>query len=328
MEYRLLLVPLLSFIITYLSTKSWIKIAKKENFLVKDMNKYNNPKIPSYGGIAVLFGFCMGVFLYISLSIFYFQRTIHLIEIFALLTTILIIAFIGVFDDILGWKRGFKKWQKPLLTIPAAIPLMAINAGFNEIYIPFIGITNIGIFYTFILIPIAIVGASQGFNILAGLNGLESGLASIILLTLGFVTWKQTNKPWLALVCLSIVASLFAFWIFNKYPAKVFPGDILRYPLGALIACVAILGNTEKTALILFIPYFLEFSIKFKNKFKTECFLIPQQDNSLKIPEKTGSLTHLIAKLLSKIKTKVYEKDIVYSLYCFELILVIIVLQI
>ncbi len=326
MDYRLLIAPLLSFIITYIATKTWIKIAKKENFLDKDMNKYNNPKIPSYGGIAVLFGFCIGVFFYISLSIFYFKRTIHLIEIFALLTTTLIIAFIGFLDDILGWKKGLRKYQKPLLTIPAAIPLVAINAGFTRIYIPFLGPTDIGLLYPLILIPIAIVGASQGFNLLGGLNGLEAGLASIILFTLGFILW-QLNKPWLALICLCIVASLFAFWLFNKYPSKVFPGDVLRYPLGALIACVAILGNVEKAALILFIPYFLELFIKAKHKLRTECFLIPQEDGSLKLPNKIGSLTHVFAKVLSKIKSKIYEKDIVYALYCFELILAIIVIS-
>ncbi len=326
MEYRLLIVPLLSFIVTYFATRTWIKIAKKENFLVKDMNKYNSPKIPGYGGIAVLFGFCMGIFFYIALSIFYFKRTIHLVEIFALLTTILIIAFIGMLDDTLGWKRGLKKWQKPLLTIPAAIPLMAINAGFTRIYVPFLGPINIGLLYPLILIPLGIIGASQGFNMLAGLNGLEAGLASIILFTLGFISW-QNNEPWIALICLSIVVSLIAFWFFNKYPAKVFSGDVLRYPLGAIIAGIAILGNIEKAALILFIPYFLEFFIKLKNKFKTECFLIPQKDNSLKPPEKIGSLTHIIAKLLNKIKNKVYENDIVYSLYCFELVLAIIVLH-
>lgn len=327
MEFRLLIIPMLSFIITYFSTKIWIRIAKREDFMVKDMNKYTNPKIPGYGGIAVLFGFCMGVFFYIALSIFYFQRTIHLIEIFALLTTTLIIAFIGMLDDILGWKKGLKRWQKPLLTIPAAIPLMAINAGFTRIYIPFLGPTNIGLLYPLILIPLGIMGASQGFNMLGGLNGLESGLGAIILLTLGFIAW-QINKSWIALICLSMVAALFAFWLFNKYPAKVFPGDILRYPLGALIACIAILGNVEKAALILFIPFFLELLIKVKNKLKTECFLIPQQDESLKPPEKIGSLTHVFAKLLNKFKTKIYEKDIVYALYCFELVLVIMVLYI
>lgn len=327
MELRLLIIPLLSFIVTYLTTKAWIKIAKRENFVVKDMNKYNYPNVPAYGGIAVLFGFCMGVFLYVALSIFYFERTIHLIEIFALLTTILIIAFVGILDDILGWKKGLKQWQKPLLTIPAAVPLMAINAGFTRIYIPFLGPTDIGLLYPLILIPIGIIGASQGFNMLAGLNGLESGMGAIILSTLGFMLW-QLDKPWLALICLSMVISLFAFWLFNKYPAKVFSGDVLLYSLGALIACIAILGNIEKAALILFIPYFIELFIKLKCRLRSECFLIPQKDRSVLPPKEIGSLTHVVAKLLTKIKSKIYEKDVVNTLYCFELILAIIVLSI
>lgn len=327
MELSLLITPLLSFIVTYLITRVWIKIAKRENFIVKDMNKYNYPKIPAYGGIAVLFGFFIGVSFYIALSIFYFERTIHLIEIFALLTTLLIISFVGILDDILGWRRGLKQWQKPLLTLPAAIPLMAINAGITKIYIPFFGSTDIGLLYPLILIPIGIMGASQGFNMLAGLNGLEAGLGAIILSTLGFMLW-QLNKPWIALICLSMIVSLFAFWLFNKYPAKVFSGDVLLYPLGALIACIAILGNIEKAALILFIPYFIELFIKLKHRLRSECFLIPQKDGSVLPPERIGSLTHVVTKLLTKVKTKVYEKDVVNILYCFELILAIVVLSI
>lgn len=331
METRLLIIPLLSFVVTYFATKAWIKIAKQQNFVVKDVHKWNHPAIPHYGGIAILFGFYVGVFFYIALSIFYFNRTIHLIEIFALLTTTLVIAFIGMIDNVMeiggGWRKGLKPWQKPLITIPAAIPLMAINAGFTTMYVPFLGPINFGIFYPLLIIPIGIIGASQGFNMLAGLNGLESGMGGIILFTLGFMLW-QLDKPWLALICLSMVFSLLAFWLFNRYPSKIFAGDVLLYPLGALIACVAILGNIEKAALILFIPYIIELFIKLKHKLKSECFLLAQEDGSVLPPRHIGSLTHLIAKLLLKIKPRVYEKDIVYSLYCFELILAAVVLLI
>lgn len=326
MELRLLIIPLLAFVITYFVIRFWIKFAKREKIVVKDVNKFNKPKVPTLGGIAVLCGFLASIFFYIALSIFYFKRTINLIEILALLTTLLIISFIGLLDYLGGWKRGFKQWQKPLLTLPAAMPLMAINAGYTHMLIPFIGRINTGYFYPLVLIPIAVMGASQGFNMLAGLNGLSVGLATIILFALGFISW-QTQQTWLAIICIAAVASLLAFLIFNKYPAKILPGDVLRYPLGALIAGVAILGNLERAALILFIPFFIELFIKTKHKMKTECFLVPQEDNSLEVSE-IGSLTHLIGKLLKKFKSKIYESNIVLSLYIFELILAIIVIMI
>ncbi|MEM7825894.1 MAG: glycosyl transferase family 4, partial [Candidatus Aenigmatarchaeota archaeon] len=110
--------------------------------------------------------------------------------------------------------------------------------------------------------------------------------------------------------------SLIAFLIFNKYPAKVFPGNTLTYATGALIACTAILGNMEKIAVFLFIPYFLEFLIKAKNKFKTECFGIPQKNGSLKAPGRIGSLTHALLKFVRS------EKGVVFSIVAIELLLV------
>lgn len=304
----------------------WMKVALKENILVKDMNKPAHPKVIGYAGIAVLTAFILGILLYVGITVFYFKRAIHLIEIFAILSTLLIIGFIGIVDDLVGgWRKGLKRWQKPLLTLPATLPLMAIKAGESLMILPIIGLVNLGIAYPLILIPIGIIFASQGFNMLAGLNGLEAGNGMIIISALGFIAWK-TGQPWLALVALIMTASLFAFYLFNKYPSKIFPGDVLLYPIGALVAAIAILGNMERIAIILFLPYIAEFFIKAKNKMSTECFLTPNKDSSLEPPEKIGSLTHLIAKIIKKIKGKVYENDIVLSIYLIELLLVAFVL--
>lgn len=326
MEYIFLLLFLMSFLVTIITVRIWIKIAKREKILVKDMNKYNHPLIPPSGGIAVLVGFLAGVLSYIGVSIFYFERTIHLIEIFAVLTTVLIISFIGILDDfVCGWRKGFKRWQKPLLTIPAALPLMVINAGVSKIHIPFLGTIFTEFLYPLLIIPAGIVGASQGFNMLAGLNGLEAGMGSIILLTLGYIAWQMGNS-WVSIIAGIAVFSLLAFLIYNKYPSKVFSGDVMLYPLGALIACIAIVGNMERAALILFIPYFIELVIKTKNKLKSECFLIPNEDDSLESPEVLGSFTHLVLRLLKKFKSKVYEYEIVFAIWAFEVILAIIVI--
>ena len=70
----------------------------------------------------------------------------------------------------------------------------------------------------------------------------------------------------------------------------------MTYPVGALIAIVAILGGYELIAATLFMPYFVEFFIKMRSNFKSECFGIPQKDGTLKPPEKIGSLTHILMK--------------------------------
>lgn len=303
-------------------TKAWIKFTKKEGIVVVDVNKYDKRKVSSSGGIAVIFSFVVAVLFYIGLWVFAYSKTANLVEIFALLTTILIIAFIGFVDDFTGgWKKGLKQWQKPLLTIPAALPLMAIKAGYSTMSLPFFGQVHLSWIYPLILIPIGIVGASQGFNMLAGLNSLSTLMGGIILFALALVAYV-TGQPWLALITATMVACLIGFFIFNRYPSRVFEGDVLLYPLGAMIAAVAILGNMEKIAVVLFIPFLIELVIKIKNKLKSECFGVPQKDGTLEYPKEIGSLTHVVMRFLFKIKKKIYEKDVVLAFVILEIILV------
>ncbi len=300
MEIVLLVCFIVAFLTTYLLTPLWIRAVKKVGLVGKDLNKFDRPEVAEFGGITVVAGFMAGVLIYIGLTTFYFHfepGDTNLILILAGISTLLGITIVGMLDDILGWKTGLKQWQKPLLTIPAALPMMAVNAGHSTMAVPFFGTVNFGILYPLVIIPLGIAGASNGFNMLAGFNGLEAGLGAVILGFLGYVAWQAGNS-WVAMLSISMVFALLAFLFYNWYPAKIFPGDTLTYSVGALIASVAILGNMEKIAMILFSLYFVEFLIKAKTKFKGECFGKPEEDGSLSVPgEKVESVTHLMMKL-------------------------------
>ncbi|MEW6063428.1 MAG: glycosyltransferase 4 family protein [Nanoarchaeota archaeon] len=323
MEYILLISFLLSFLVTFIVTPRWVKRAVDSGLTGKDMNKLKSPRIAEIGGICVVMGFLIGMLFYIALETFYFKSEYRTAQLMAVVATVLIVTIIGLVDDILGWKIGLRQWQKPLLVLFASLPIVVLNVGKSLMHIPFIGDVNFGMLYPFLLVPIAITGAANGFNLLGGFNGLEAGMGAIILFSLGFIAWL-TESSWVSMIAIIMFFSLLAFYFYNKHPSKVFPGDTLTYSVGALIAAVAIAGNLERMALILFIPYFIELIIKAKNRFKTECFAVPQRDGSLKPPAKIGSLTHLIVKIINKINGKAYERDVVYSLFLFEIILVII----
>ncbi|PKM92357.1 MAG: glycosyl transferase family 4 [Euryarchaeota archaeon HGW-Euryarchaeota-1] len=242
----------------------------------------------------------------------------------AILVTVLIITIVGFADDILGWKIGLKQWQKPLLTLPAAVPIMVINAGTSTMNLPLFGVVDLGLIYPLFLVPLAIVGTANGFNMLAGHNGLEAGLGAIILSFLGYVAWVS-GLGWLALVVFAMVAALLGFLVFNWYPAKVFPGDTLTYSVGALIGVVAIMGNMEKIAIILFIPFFIELLLKARYKFKTENYCTPNKNNNtLCLPNgKIYSVCHLsLASLLKINKNLATERNLVLLIYFVEILLV------
>ena len=295
MESILIFSIAISFIITFLAMPLWIRKARRIGLLWEDMNKYGHPKnVASSGGLIVVAGFVFGVLFYIFIRTFIFQAPGGINEdIFALLSMMLIFVIIGLADDMLGWNNGgLSRRLRVFLCLIASIPLVVINAGSSSINLPIFGLVNLGFIYTFVFIPIGIVGATTTYNFLAGMNGLESGQGILILSFLSLVAYK-TGSSWLALIGLIMVASLVAFYIFNKYPAKVFPGDTLTYSIGGLIAAMAILGNFEKIAVFVFIPYIIEVVLKVRGRLKKHSFLKPNPDGSLDLKyDKIYGLTH------------------------------------
>ncbi len=302
-EIVALLSIFLSFFATFVLIRAWIRIAKRFNLVGKDMNKLGEILVPEVGGLPVLFGTLSGLLAYVFFKTFFIKTETHLVVLFAAIIAFMLASFVGFIDDVLGWKQGLAKWQKPLLTLPAAVPLVVINAGQSTMLLPLLGVVDFGIIYPLVIIPIGIVGATNGFNMLSGLNGLEAGLGAIILAALGYIALAN-GAPWLSLVAFCAVAALLAFWIFNRFPAKIFPGNTLTHGTGALIAILAILGNMERAAVILFLPYFAELILKARYKFEVEsCANLPQPDGTLKAPDKTASLVHIFVRLFGHEKT-------------------------
>ncbi|OGJ13049.1 hypothetical protein A3K82_03330 [Candidatus Pacearchaeota archaeon RBG_19FT_COMBO_34_9] len=318
----LLAIPLfLSFFITLFSLPIWIKRANKAGLTGKDINKTGDKKVAEAGGVIVIMGFITGILSYIAIKTFYFKSSTNIIEIFAAFGVLLITAFVGFSDDILGWKIGLNRRTRIIFLLFASIPLIVINAGGSTIN----GL-NLGLIYLVFIIPLGIAGATATFNFLAGYNGLETSQGIILLSALSGVTYFTGNR-WLSIIGLSMVASLAAFYIFNKYPAKVFPGDVMTYPVGALIAIISVLGGIEKIAVFFFIPYIMETVLKIRGKLKKESFAKVNEDGSLEMPyDKIYGLEHLAIYILKKIKPnkKVYEKEVVYLINLFQILVVII----
>lgn len=315
----------ISFFVTFFTLPYWISGAHRRGLEGIDKHKNNKKKIAESGGIAVLVGTCAGILLYIATNTFLFDNQENLIYIFAILSVLLISTIVGLIDDLFGWKKGLGKKTRIFLILFAAIPLIVINAGESTMALPLLGIVNFGLFYPLFIIPLGVVGATITYNFLAGYNGLESSQGILILSALALVTYLTGNR-WLSVIALFMVASLFAFYLFNRYPAKVFPGDVLTYSIGSMIALIAILGNIEKIAVFFFIPYIMETVLKSRGKLVKESFAKVKEDGSLEMPyEKIYGLEHLAIYLLKKIKSngKVYEKEVVYSINAFQIIVII-----
>jgi UDP-N-acetylglucosamine--dolichyl-phosphate N-acetylglucosaminephosphotransferase len=104
-------------------------------------------------------------------------------------------------------------------------------------------------------------------NMYGGMNGLESGLTSInasavivyILLLPFFNTGFTQAELDATTVAAAVLGASVAFFLFNKYPAKVLPGDVGRLPMGAAMAAALILGNMDRLAIVLYFPFGINF---------------------------------------------------------------------
>ena len=321
---------LISFFTVFSIAPSMKKFLGRIDIVGTDQQKKGKPKMATSAGMLVLAGALTGTFFYIGVNTFLIRSPIGLVYILAALCSISIITFIGFLDDINiarkprvskgvnDFRIGLRQWQKPLLTLPAAIPLMAVMAGTSTMEIPILGSMDFGIFYPLLLVPFAVVTVSNATNMLAGMNGTESGMGFVALLSLGIYTF-MLGRTEASIISFAMALSLLAFLRWNWFPAKFLPGDSLTYLTGATIVSVVIIGNVEKFGMFIFLPWIIEAFLKLRSRFSARSLGNLQPDGKLKSPYKrVYSLTHVIMKF-----GPMEEWKISAILICFEIVVCI-----
>ena len=190
------------------------------------------------------------------------------------------------------------------------------------------GLVNLGSIYPLLLVPIAVVCVSNATNMLAGVNGLEAGTSSVMLIAIGIFLLQQ-GSPEGAAIAFCAAAALLAFLKFNWFPAKMFPGDSLTYFAGAAIVSSIVIGNAEKLGMLLFIPWIIEALLKLRGRFNVRSYGDLQRDGTIKAPyDKIYSLTHIAMKLPKWLRMKrgFTEKQIATCIIALEIALAIFVL--
>jgi UDP-N-acetylglucosamine--dolichyl-phosphate N-acetylglucosaminephosphotransferase len=306
---QLVAAMVLSFVVSYLCIPIFNKFMVAAGIVGRDIMKRDSGPIADMGGPGVITGFVLGIFLFIGLEVFALKNSSDLVNILACLNTILIITIIGIFDVLTALmkkkegrgifeklkRRGIPSWFYFFLPLPAAVPLMAVNAGVNSMVLPFIGRVQLGMIYPLVLVPLAVLCCSNATNFFAGFNGLEAGMGVVLHLSLGIFALMSNKLP-AAVLALVFAMALASFLRYNWFPAKVFPGD-LNYTIGTVCACVTVVGNMEKFAILCFTPWILEAVLKALSGFKAENYGILQKDGTVKPHEaKIRSLTHLVMR--------------------------------
>ena len=299
--HLLLLVLIFSFIVSFFSFPIIIPRLKKAGITGRNMNSAKQEEIPEMGGLVIVAGFSGGIILTIFIKTFFrLLPDVYLVSLLACLSTVLIVALIGIIDDLISMRQIIKAF----MPIFAALPLVAIEIGDTIMRVPFIGRINFGIIYPLLLIPLGVTGATNAFNMLAGFNGLEVGLGIVCMVTVSIIAYITGSMTALA-ISLSCLGALLAASYYNWYPAKILVGDIGTLCMGAVLATCVIVGDFETAGVILIIPFVFEFIIKALHKFPSQDWWGVNKDGKLYCPEKGPvSLPQIIMKLSGGIKEK------------------------
>ncbi len=230
---------LLAFSVTHLSMPRIIRKLEKADIVGKDLHKSWKPIVAEMGGFGILFGFIIGMFSGI------YMHDVLAFSLCIVLIVILLVGIIGIVDDLLVLSSK----EKLFLLFLAGLPLIWAAP------------SNVGLLYL-ISIPIAISIGSNLSNMLAGLNGIESGLGIISLASLT-ISCIILGKYDVTIISMSMLGALIAFLYYNKYPAKIFPGDTGTLIIGAAIVSIAFIGRVKLIALIVLMPNIIDAALKF-----------------------------------------------------------------
>ena len=216
-----------AFVVTLITIPPIISLIKKHNLYDKlNARKVHTVPIPTMGGIAIVAGMMMGLFLW-----FPFRNVAPQISFFF---SIAVLFALGIMDDLNDLSAKYKFIVQAGLAALIALSGIRITS-FEGLF----GITELPIMaqYTFTLL--AIVGITNAFNLIDGIDGLAGGLGFMSLVTLGiFLTMNGDVNT--ALIAFALAGGILAFMYFNLNPARIFMGDTGSLVLGFVVAVLCI----------------------------------------------------------------------------------------
>ena len=219
---------------TYSVLPALARRLKRSGIVGKDLHKKRKPRVAERGGIILLLSFA----LFMAFVYFLIRDVLVL---YALLVS-LAFGIYGLWDDM----KQSGKYQKLLVSIGIALGALALS-GFPWLaWIPLL---------------ILLIAVSNIFNLFAGFNGLEIGCSSIVsfFFALSCLLLGKIEAFYLSFGAFFI---LIAFLAHNKYPAKIFPGNVGTLLIGGFFSSIALYYSLFVALIPLLSLYILDMLLK------------------------------------------------------------------
>lgn len=161
-----------------------------------------------------------------------------------------LVLLLGVYDDLRGTNATFK------FTVLALIATIFYILGgrIDALSIPLFGSVALPPLVSFLVTVVWLVGITNAFNLIDGLDGLASGAALFSSLVILGVSISQQH-PLMIVLSLVLCGAVAGFLRYNFNPASIFLGDSGALFIGFLLAAMSVLGTQKaSTAVAIFVP--------------------------------------------------------------------------
>ncbi|MBX5496455.1 MAG: undecaprenyl/decaprenyl-phosphate alpha-N-acetylglucosaminyl 1-phosphate transferase [Bryobacteraceae bacterium] len=240
--YIVFAIGLVSFLISLVLTPIVRDAFLRRNIVDRPdhFRKVHKRAIPRVGGIAIAVAYSASFLIapLIPLPWDVLQNSLSRVALLCMAAGL--VFFTGLLDDLVG----LKPWQKLLEQLIAAG--MAFCAGVQIHLFPGEAID------AYLSLPISIIwiiGTTNAFNLIDGLDGLAAGVGFFATVTV-LVAALISNNSELALVTVPLAGALLGFLRYNFNPASVFLGDCGSLLIGFLLGCYGVLWSHKSATLL------------------------------------------------------------------------------
>jgi UDP-GlcNAc:undecaprenyl-phosphate GlcNAc-1-phosphate transferase len=215
-----------------------------------EARKIHGRPIPRLGGVAIVLGFfapLLGLLVYpTSMAEKFYAEPLRA---GALLVGGVLIALLGLYDDVKGAGAGLKLTVQ--LLVGCGLWLCGLRVEFFNL--PGFGAVQLGI----LSLPVTIfwiAGVINAMNLIDGLDGLAGGVAFFALMASFLVAYVRGDAT-MALLSAALAGSVLGFLFYNFNPASIFMGDTGSMFLGYVLAAGSVQTHQKSsTTLALLVP--------------------------------------------------------------------------
>ena len=260
----------MAFAATYYIMPHSIRKLREGGYVARDMYKPDRPVIPTNAGTLVLFtSFISIALLPLIVRMLNLATPIegNISDLsntnLAFLLVVSIYALYGLVDDLLDIGRVLKL----VLPVTFGYPLISVISP-ESVWVPVLGdfdLTAIAVggltwgdLFRVTVIPVYVMVVANLINMHSGYNGLQSGLSIILISTLLIKSWIDGILE-VVIPGGAFLGAMIALWFFNKYPARVFEGNIGSLLFGSVIGCIIVIQEYWWLGFFILIPHTVNF---------------------------------------------------------------------